>query len=90
MRQTDISLTAFFPVQPEFASTRKLKPIWILMKQEMMGWQRHQLNHMQVICISLQTNNHASISSLILYRPDAIPDTQPTVLKYKCQRHTTD
>jgi len=29
-----------------------------------MGCQRHQLDHMQIICTSLQTNNHASTSSL--------------------------
>jgi len=34
------------------------------MKQEMMGWQWHQLDHMQMICSSLQTDNHASASSL--------------------------
>jgi len=34
------------------------------MKQEMMGWQWHQLDHMQIICTSLQTDNHASTSSL--------------------------
>jgi len=32
----------------------------------MMEWQWHQLNHMQIICTSLQTGNHASISSLFL------------------------
>jgi len=42
------------------------------MKQEMMGWQCHQLDHMQIICTSLQTDNHASISSLIFHRPDAL------------------
>ena len=42
-----------------------MKRIWILMKQEMMGWQWHQLDHMQTICTSLQTNNRASASSLI-------------------------
>jgi len=26
------------------------------MKQEMMGWQRHKLDHMQIICTSLQTD----------------------------------
>ena len=31
-----------------------------------MGWQWHQLNHMLIICISLQTDNHTSTSSLIL------------------------
>jgi len=32
------------------------------MKQEMMGWQWHQLDHMQIICTLLQTGNHASTS----------------------------
>jgi len=31
-----------------------------------MGWQWHQLGHMQIICTSLQTNNHDSKSSLNL------------------------
>jgi len=43
----------------------KVKPIWILMKQETMEWQWHQLDHEQIICTSLQTGNHASNSSLI-------------------------
>jgi len=34
------------------------------MKQEMMGWQWHQLDNMQIICTSLQTNSHASTSPL--------------------------
>jgi len=34
------------------------------MKQEMMGWQWHQLDHMQIISTLLLTYNHASISSL--------------------------
>ena len=36
------------------------------MKLEMVGWQWHQLDHMQVICTSLQTDNHTSTSSLHL------------------------
>jgi len=54
------------------------KPFWILLEQEMMGWQWHQLNHMQIICISLQTDKHASTSPLSFYRPDALPATNPT------------
>jgi len=42
----------------------KVKPIWILMKQKTMGWQWHQLDHMQIICTSLQTANYNSTSSL--------------------------
>jgi len=60
----------------------KVKPIWILMKQEMMGWQWHQLDHMQTICTLLLTDNHTSTSSLNFYRPDAFPDAQPTVSKH--------
>jgi len=37
------------------------------MKQEMMGWQWHQVDHLQIICTSLQTHNHASISPLSLF-----------------------
>jgi len=43
-------------------------------------WQWHQLGHMQVYT-SLQTDNHASTSLLSFYRPDALPDTQPTASK---------
>jgi len=52
------------------------------MKQETMGWKWHQLDHMQITCTSLQTDNHTSTSSLIFYRPDALPGIQPTVSKH--------
>jgi len=57
-------LTASFPGQPGQDSTKKEKSFWISMKQEMMGWQWHQLDHMQIICTSLQTDKHASMLSL--------------------------
>jgi len=72
-------LTASFPGQPGQAGTKKVKPVWILIKQEMMRWQWHQLDHMLIMCTLLQTDNHASTSSLIFYRPNALPDAQPTV-----------
>jgi len=43
-----------------------------------MGWQWHQLGHMQIICTSLQTNNHASSSALSFYGPDALTAAEPT------------
>jgi len=76
---------------------QKGKPFWILLEQEMMGWQWHQLDHMQIICTSLQTDytniinahllnkdddNHASTLPLSFYRPDALPAAQPTVSKH--------
>ena len=51
------------------------------------GWQWHQLDHMQTICILLQTDNHTNTSSLNFYRPDALPDAQPTVLKHWRHMH---
>jgi len=55
---------ASFPGQPGLSRTGKVKPIWILMKQEMAGWQWHQLDHMQVIWTSLQSDNYGRTSSL--------------------------
>jgi len=33
----------------------------------MMGWQWHQLDHMEVICTLLKTDNHASTSSVHIF-----------------------
>jgi len=60
---------------------QKGKPFLILLEQ-MMGWQWHQLDHMQIICTSLQTDNHTSTSPLSFYRPDALPAAQPTASKH--------
>jgi len=57
-------------------------PFLPLLAQEMMGWQWHQLDHMQIICILLHTDSHASTSPLSFYRPDALPVTQPTASKH--------
>jgi len=48
----------------------------------MIAWmQWHQLEHMQTICIFIQTDNQTNTSSLNFYRPAALPDTQPTLPK---------
>jgi len=52
------------------------------MKQETMGWQWHQLDHVRIICTSPQMDNHASTSWLIFCRLDALPDVQPTMSKH--------
>jgi len=63
-RQTRRRLMASFPEQPGYAGPRQNKPFWILTKQKIIGWQWHQLDHMQIICTLLQTDNHVSTSSL--------------------------
>jgi len=62
--------TALHPFNGLFSTTtwvsryQKGKPFWILLEQEVMGWQWHQLDHMQIIHTSLQIDNHASTSPL--------------------------
>jgi len=46
-----------------------------------LGWQWHQLEHVQTICSLLQTDNHTNISSLTFYGPYALPDAHPAVSK---------
>jgi len=57
---THTRLMALFQGLSGWAGTRKVKPIWVLLKQEL---QWHQLGHMQV-CTSLQTDNHTSTQPL--------------------------
>jgi len=60
----DLLLLLLHPFNRPFSRTtwvswhHKGKPLWILLEQEMMGWHWHQLDHMQIICTSLQTDNH--------------------------------
>ena len=59
LTHTHTRLTALCPGLPGWAGTRKVKQIWILLKQES-EWQWNPLGHMQ-ICTLLQTDNHDSI-----------------------------
>ena len=54
----------------------------------MLVWQWHQLDHIQIICTSLQTDNHASTSPLSFYRPDSVPVAQPcqSTEAHSCKR----
>jgi len=49
----------------------------ILLEQEPMQWQWHQLDHMQIICTSLQTDNQASTSPLSFLQARC-PSCHPT------------
>ena len=74
-RHTHTRLTALCPGLPGWAGTRKVKPIWILLKQDS-EWQWHQLDRMQV-CNSLQTDNHASTPPLSFLQARC-PSCRPT------------
>jgi len=63
---------------------QKGKPFWILLEQQMMAWQWHQLDHMQNICTSLQTDNHASTSPVSLLQagcPSCCPTNRVKALR---------
>ena len=72
---------ALFPGLPGWASTRKVKPIWILLKQETVSdggisWAICK----SALCfrqISMPASHH-----WVFYRPDALPAAQPTESKH--------
>jgi len=79
-------LTALFPRLPVWSGTRKVKPIWILLKQETVSgcgisW---------AICKSAPHSRQITMPAphhLVFYRPDALPATQPTASEH--WRHNT-
>jgi len=54
--------------------------------------QWHQLDNMQTICTSLQTDDHITTPSLNFYRPDALPGAQQCQKQKKIRqlRDTTE
>jgi len=72
---THTRLTALCRGLPRLAGTRKVKPIWILLKQETVSGS----GHMQV-CTSLQTDNHATTPPLSFLT--GLPAAQPTASKH--------
>jgi len=51
----------------QFQRYQKGKRFWSLMKQEIMQWQFHQLDYMQIISTLLRTDNHASTALLTFF-----------------------
>jgi len=75
IQHTHTHLTALFSGTTQVSRYQKGKPIWILVKQDS-EWQWYQLGCMQV-CISLQTDNHSSISPLSFLQAGC-PSCRPT------------
>jgi len=71
-------LTALFPVLP---STRKLKPMWILLKQETVSGSGISWTICKYAPCSRQTTTPAPHQS-VFYRLDALPAAQPTASKH--------
>ena len=73
-------LTALFPGLPRWAGTRKLKPMWILLKQEIVSGSGISLAICKSARRSRQPRQHPTTQ--FFYRPDALPAAQPTASKH--------
>ena len=82
---THTRLTALCPGLPGWAGTRKVKPSWILLKQETVS----SIDIRWAICKSAPSSREITMPAphhSVFYRPDALPATQPTASKH--WRHT--
>ena len=78
---THTRLTALCPGLPRWVSTRKVKPIWILLKQETVSGSGISWD----ICKSAPHSRQITMPALhhsVFYRPGALPAAQPTVSKH--------
>ena len=83
---THTRLTALCPGLPGWAGTRKVKPIWILLKRETVSGSGISWD----TCKSAPHSRQITIPALqhsVFYRPDALPAAQPTVSKHWRQKH---
>ena len=78
---THTRLTALFPGLPGWAGTRKVKPIWILLKQETVSGS----GIIWATCKSAPRSRQITMPAphhSVFYRPDALPAAQPTASKH--------
>ena len=69
-------LTALFPGLPGWADTRKVKPIWILLKQETVSGSGISMSATRSRQITTPVPHRS-----LFYRPDALPAAQTTASK---------
>ena len=78
---THARLTALFPGLSRWAGTRKVKPIWILLKQETVSGSGISW----AICKSAPHSRQITMPAphhSVFYRPDSLPAAQPTASKH--------
>jgi len=81
VKSTHTRLMALFPGLPRWTATRKVKPIWILLKQETVSGSGISWAICKSAPRSRQITTPAPHHS-VFYRPDALPAAQPTASKY--------
>ena len=83
---THTHLMALCPGLPGWACTRKVKPIWILLKQETVSGSGISW----AICKSASRSRQITMPAphhSVFYRPGALPAAQPTASKHWRQKH---
>jgi len=83
-RRTHTHLTALCTGLSRWAGTRKVKPIWILLKQETVSGSGISW----AICKSAPWSRKITMPEphhSVFYRPDALPNAQPTASKHRRQ-----
>jgi len=80
--QTHTHLTALFPGLPGWAGTRKVKPIWILLKQETVSVASAGPYASLHLAPDRQPRQHLTSHHSVFYRPDALPAAQPAASKH--------
>ena len=81
LTHTHTRLTALCPGQPGWAGTRKVKPNWILLKQETVSGSGIRW----AMCKSAPRSRQITMPvphRSVFYRPDALPAAQPTASKH--------
>jgi len=78
---THTRLTALSPGLPGWAGTRKVKPIWILLKQETVSGSAIRWAICKSALSSIQITTPAPHYS-VFFRLDALPAAQPTASKH--------
>ena len=84
---THTRLTALCLGLPGWADTRKVKPIWILLKQQTVSGSRIRW----AICKSAPRSRQITMPvphRSVFYRPDALPAAQPTASKHWRQKRS--
>ena len=80
-------LMALFPGLPGWAGIRKVKPIWILLKQETVSGSGISWAICKTAPRSRQITTPAPHHS-VFYRPDALPAAQPTASEHWKEKYT--
>ena len=87
---THTRLTALCPGLPRWANTRKVKPIWILLKQETVSGSVIRYADYAYASLHLAPDNHTSTPSFSVLQAECPSAAQPTLKEILCLPQNSD